>query len=62
MISLMWNLRNTPSPKKQTNKSKQREKEREGEKPRNIVLTIENKLLVTKGEVGGGMGKIGNKD
>ena len=48
----MWNLRN------KTNE--QREKERG--KPRNRLLTIENKLMVTRGEVGGGMGEIGDGD
>jgi len=34
------------------------EKERERGKPRNRFLTIENKLMVTRGEVGGRMGEI----
>ena len=41
MMSLMWNLRN------KTNE--QREK-REREKPRNRLLTIEDKLMVTRGQ------------
>ena len=48
----MWNLRN------KTNE--QREKKREGGKPRNRLLTIENKLRVTRGKVGGGMGETGD--
>ena len=36
---------------------REREKERERGKARNRLLTIENKLMVTKGEGGGGMGK-----
>ena len=35
---------------------------RERDKPRNRLLTIENKLMVTRGEVGGGMGEIGDGD
>jgi len=31
-------------------------KERERDKARNKLLTIENKLMVTSGEMGGGMG------
>ena len=51
MISLMWNLRN------KTNK--QREKKREKrDKSGNRLLTIENKLMVTRGEVGGGWVKL----
>jgi len=46
----MWDFRN------KTNE--QREKERERAKPRNRILTIENKLMVTRGEVSGG-GEIG---
>ena len=47
MISLMWNLRN------KTNK--QREKKREKrDKSGNRLLTIENKLMVTRAEVGEG--------
>ena len=46
----MWNLGN-----------KQRGK-REGGKPRNKLLTIENKLMVTSREVGGGIGKTSNGD
>ena len=32
------------------------------EKPKNRPLTIENKLMVTRGEVGGGMGEISDGD
>ena len=53
MISLMWNLRN------KTNK--QREKKREKrDKSGNRLLTIENKLMVTRGEVGGGTSQTGD--
>jgi len=42
----MWNLRNKPK----QNKNK--------EKPKNRLLTIGNKLMVIRGEVGGEMGEI----
>ena len=42
----MWYLRN------KTNE--QRRKERDRDKPRNRLSTIENKLMVTRGEVVGG--------
>ena len=45
----MWNLRN------KTNEHRWGKKERG--KPRNRLLTIENKLMVTGGEVGGGQVK-----
>jgi len=41
--------------KKQTNKNKQKI-----QKPR--LLTLENKLLVPRGEVGAGMGEVGDGD
>ena len=47
----MWNLRN------RTNEQR-RKKERD--KPRKRFLTLENKVMVTRGEVGGGMGEIGD--
>ena len=53
-FTLMWNLRN------KTNE--QRRKKREGGKPRNRLLTVENKQMVTRREVGGKMGKIGDGD
>ena len=53
MISLMQNLRN--------NKNEQRKK-RETDKPRNSLLTIENKLMVARGEMGGGMAEIGDRE
>ena len=43
----MWELRN---------KTK-RERERERDEPRNKLLTLENKLVVSRGEVDGGMVK-----
>ena len=48
----MWNLRNEKSEQR---KKKQRE-------TRNKLLTIGNKLMVTRREVGGGMGEIGDVD
>ena len=42
--------------KKQMSKGK-----RERGKPRNRFLTVENKLMVTRGEVGGEMSEIGKK-
>lgn len=47
----MWNLRN------KTNE--QRKRKRERNKPRNRLLTIENKLMVTRREVVGKRGKKG---
>ena len=35
---------------------------RERGKPRNRLFAIENKLMVTRGEVGRGMGEIGDGD
>ena len=32
------------------------------DKPRNILLIMENKLMVTRGEVGGEMGETGEGD
>ena len=46
----MWNLRNKTS----EHKGKERETERDRGNPRNRLLTIENKLMVNRGEVGGG--------
>ena len=37
-------------------------KKRERDKPRNRLVTVENTLMFTRGEVGGGMGKIGKGD
>ena len=51
----VWNLRN------KTNEQRGM-KERERGKPRHRCLTIENKLMVTKGEVSGGMNEIGDGD
>ena len=46
----MWNLRN------KTNEQREK-KEKDRDKPRNRLLTIQKKVMVTKGEVGrGGMG------
>lgn len=35
---------------------------KEQDKPRNRVLTTEKELMATGGQVGGGMGKIGDGD
>ena len=37
-------------------------RKKERDKPRNILLTLKNKLVVTRGEVGGGMVDIGDGD
>ena len=43
--------------------AKEKEKERDRDKPRNRFLTIENKLMVTRGEgLDGVMGEIGDGD
>ena len=39
-----------------------KEREREREKPTNRLLTIENKLMVARGEQGGGMGEMCDGD
>ena len=52
VISLIWNLRN------KTNEQREKKKE---DKPRNRLLTIENKVIFTRGRVGG-MGEIGYGD
>ena len=52
MISLMWNLR--------TKTNEQRKRKRD--KARNRLLTLENKLMVTRRQVGRGMGIIGEGD
>lgn len=43
-------------------RNKQRGKERKRGKPRNRLLTLENTLMVTRGEVGEGMGETGDGD
>jgi len=48
----MWNLRN----KTDEHRGKERGK------PRNRLVTVESKLIVTIGEVGGRMGEIGDGD
>ena len=50
----MWNSRNKTNEK--------REGKGERSKPRNRLLTIENKWMVTRGEVDGGMSEIGGGD
>ena len=52
MISFICGLQET------TNKQKAKGKKRD--KPRNRILTIENKLMFTRREVGWGMGEIGD--
>ena len=49
----MWNL---------GNKTNKRGGEREREKPRNRLLTIESKLMVTRRKEGQGVGKIDDGD
>ena len=46
-FTYMWNLRN---------KTSEQIKKRERDKPKNILLTAENKLIVRRGEVRGKMG------
>ena len=53
-FSHMWNFR------KITNE--QREEKGEREKPEHRLLTTENKLMVTRGEAGSGMGEMGDGD
>ena len=48
--------------KKQNKWAKGKKRERERGKPRNGLLTIENKLMVIRGDVGGEMGEIGDGD
>ena len=38
--------------KKQNKQAKKKKRGRERDKPRNRVLTVENKLMITRGEVG----------
>ena len=52
MLSLMWNLRN---------KIKGQKGKRERDVLRNRLLKIENKLMVTREEVSGGMDEIGDE-
>ena len=42
--------------------SKRKKREREKGKPRKRLLTIEKKLMTTRGEVDGGMSEIGEGD
>ena len=46
----MWNLRNENEKRKKQDKQKDR------------LLTIENKLVITRGEEGGGTGEMGEGD
>ena len=43
-------------------KSKWFNRKKKKPKQKNRFLNIENKLVVTRGEVGGGMGEIGKED
>ena len=44
------------------NKTNEQRKKRERDKPRNRLLTLENKLMVTRGEIGWGESQTGNGD
>lgn len=44
------------------NEQKVKRKKRERGESRNRLLAIENKLMVRRGKVGGGMGEIGDED
>ena len=44
-FTYMWNLKN------KTNDQSEREREREREKPKNRPFTIEDKMMVTRGEM-----------
>ena len=54
----MWNLRNQTNEQRKKNK----DRERERDKPRNRLLTIENKVMITREGVGGWMDEIGDGD
>ena len=43
-------------------KGKKKKKRRESDKSRNKLLTIESKLMITRGEVSRGTGKMGDGD
>ena len=64
MISLTcgWNLRNKQTKNASKGKNKKRERGRKRNKPRNVLLAIENKLMVTKGDVGQRIGEKGDGD
>ena len=47
---------------KQNKQRRGRERGGKRDKPRDRLLTLENKLMVTKGEVDGGIGEIGDGD
>ena len=44
------------------NKTNKQRKKREKDKPRNRLFVLENKLIVTRGAVEGGMGEIDHGD
>ena len=52
----MRNLRN------KTNEQRKKKREQERDKPRNRLFTIENKLMVNRGEMGRIMAEIGDGD
>ena len=54
-FTYIWNLRNKTS-------DQSGKREREKDKLGNRLLTVEKKLIVTRGEVGRVMGKIGDGD
>ena len=43
-------------------KKRERESERQTDKHRNRLLTMENELMVARGEMGGGMAEIGDRE
>ena len=55
MISLMWNLRN------KTNEQKEKKRDRDRNKSRKRILTIENKVMVTRRQVYGVMDEVMGK-
>ena len=54
----MWNLRNKTNEQREK-KQKQNKTKMRG-KPRKRLLTIKNKLMVTRGQVGREMGEMGD--
>ena len=57
----MWNLRNKTNEQRQ-NREREREGKRKRERSRKRLLSMENKVMVTRGKVGRCMGEIGDGD